>query len=229
MSQEKYRHEFKYFISYAQLIQLQQRLKTVAYPDSHADVDGKYHIRSVYFDDLYNSCYLENIAGTDPREKFRIRIYNCSSSRITLECKRKERGKTLKTSCPLTMEEFARLMQGHPLENIESQPPVLRKLTLLMLQRGMHPATIVDYERIPYVYPLGNVRITLDTNISSSDCFSDFFSPELQVRSVLPAGQHLLEVKFDEYLPDTLYHALQMDYLQPTAFSKYAMCRRYTL
>ena len=66
--------------------------------DPHTNKERKYNIRSLYFDDYYNSCFYENENGTDPREKLRIRIYNCSSERITLECKRKEHGKTLKSS-----------------------------------------------------------------------------------------------------------------------------------
>lgn len=229
MIEEKYRHEYKYCISQAQLAQLQQRLNVVMPLDSHVGSDGTYRIRSVYFDDLYDTCYMENISGTDPREKFRIRIYNYSADRIHLECKRKEHGKTLKTSCPLSMRDFTQIMQGQLPDNIGSCHPLLQKLALQMLQKGMHPKVIVDYQRIPYVYALGNVRITLDMNIASSVDFPDFFSPSLHTRPVLPKGQHLLEVKFDEYLPDFIHHALQMDDLQQTSFSKYALCRRYGL
>ena len=95
------RHELKYIISQAQIPLLRARIDPFMKPDSHAAGSGSYSIRSLYFDDCQNSSYYENENGTDPREKFRIRIYNHSSERISLECKRKERGKTLKTSCLL--------------------------------------------------------------------------------------------------------------------------------
>ncbi|MGM9589273.1 MAG: polyphosphate polymerase domain-containing protein [Faecousia sp.] len=224
----KYRHELKYQISDAQVQMLRNRINHLIPPDSHAGADGCYRIRSLYFDDYENRCFRENEDGTDPREKFRIRIYNHSTQRITLECKRKERGKTHKTACPLTEEQTRALMAGKILPDLASQPPLLRKLTMQMLTRGMRPVVIVEYDRIPYVYKNGNVRITLDTNIMSSSAVDQFLEERIPVRPVLAAGQQLLEVKYDEYLPDFIYRSLQLHSLRQTSFSKYYICRKYT-
>lgn len=225
----KYRHELKYVISNAQLPMFKNQMNHLIPLDPHVKKHDIYNIRSLYFDDYNNRCYFENENGTDPREKFRIRIYNHSTEKITLECKRKERGKTYKTSCPLTIEQTQMLMQGKALPNIGEQPPLLQKLTLQMLTAQMRPVVIVEYDRIPYVYQLGNVRITLDTNICSSSAVTEFLEPKVPKRPVMPLGQQLLEVKFDEYLPDYIHHNLQLHSLQQTAFSKYYLCRRYTL
>ncbi len=224
----KYRHELKYQISDAQLRLLQNRINHLIPADSHAGANGGYTIRSLYFDDYDNRCLRENEDGTDPREKFRIRIYNHSTARITLECKRKERGKTHKTSCPLTEDQARVLMAGKVLPDIGDQPPLMRKLTLQMMTRRMKPVVIVEYERIPYVYKNGNVRITLDTNIRSSSAVDQFLEEQIPARPVLPLGQQLLEVKYDEYLPDFIYRSLQLHSLRQTAFSKYYICRKYT-
>lgn len=93
----------------------------------------------------------------------------------------------------------------------------------------MRPVVIVDYDRVPYIYRLGNVRVTLDHNLSSSNQLQSFFDPMLVKRPVMPAGMQLLEVKFDEYLPAHIYRALQIENLQHTAFSKYYLCRKYSL
>lgn len=228
MKEAKYRHELKYPVTTAQLQMLKNRIDHLIPLDSHVAETGSYRIRSLYFDDYYDRCLRENENGTDPREKFRIRIYNASSERITLECKRKERGKTHKTSCPLTVEQTRLLMAGKPLPDIASQPPLLRKFTLEMLTRRLHPVVIVEYDRIPYVYKNGNVRITLDTNICSSSAVGAFLEETIPRRPVLPLGQQLLEVKYDEYLPDFLYRSLQLPSLRQTAFSKYYICRKYT-
>ena len=224
----KYRHEMKYQISDAQVQMLKNRITHLIPRDSHAGENGAYTIRSLYFDDYFDRCLRENEDGTDPREKFRIRIYNGSAERITLECKRKERGKTHKTSCRLTREQTEWLMQGKPLPDLASQPPLLRKLTLLMLTGRMHPVVIVEYDRIPYVYKNGNVRITLDTNIRSSSAVEHFLDKQITARPVMAVGQQLLEVKYDEYLPDFIYRSLQLHSLRQTAFSKYYICRKYT-
>ena len=207
---------------------IQNRINHLLTPDSHIENYGGYTIRSLYFDDYYNHCFWENENGTDPREKFRIRIYNHSTERIILECKRKERGKTLKTSCPLTLAQTKTLMEGKVLPNIDRQYPLLQKLTLEMLTHRLRPVIIVEYDRLPYVYADGNVRITLDTNISSSRAVGSFLEEWIPKRPVMPLGQQLLEVKYDEYLPDFIYRNLQLQNLKQSAFSKYYICRKYT-
>lgn len=229
VAKPEYRHELKYLVSAAQVEHLKMRMKAMLPQDIHVGADGVYNIRSLYFDDYDNRCYYENESGTDPREKFRVRIYNHSASRIMLECKRKERGKTLKTSCSLTEDQARALIEGKPLPDIASQPPILQKLTLKMMLNHMHPVIIVDYDRIPFVYSNGNVRITLDINISSASQTAGFFDCRLPKRPILPIGQQVLEVKYDQYLPDQIYRSLQLENLRQTAFSKYYLCRRYSL
>ena len=229
MNSDKFRHELKYLVSDGQIALLKQRLSGLIPLDPHVGEGGIYNIRSLYFDDYYNRCYYENLSGVDPREKFRIRIYNHSPERISLECKRKEHGMTQKNACPLTREQCERIMQGDFLPELVEQPPVLRKLTTDMRLHRMHPVVIVEYERIPYVYKDGNVRITLDTHLSSSNDLCGFLHGEVPLRPVMPIGMQLLEVKYDAFLPDFIYRALQLESLSQTAYSKYFLCRQYHL
>ncbi len=197
--------------------------------DKHVQETGIYNIRSLYFDDYNNRCYYENEDGTDPREKFRIRIYNHSTDKISLECKRKEHGKIYKTSCSLSIEQTKTLMKGQYLRDVANQPELLQKFTYLMMTRKFKPVVIVEYERIPYVYKLGNVRVTLDRNISASKAVDKFLNADIPKRPIMPAGQQLLEVKYDELLPDYIYTNLQLKDLRQTTFSKYYLCRKFTL
>lgn len=228
MEEKNFRHEYKYPVTDAQIAMLKNRIRSLIRLDDHAE-GGMYNIRSLYFDDYTNRCFYENQNGTDPREKFRIRIYNHSSERIALECKRKEREKTLKTSCLITKEQAQGLMRGECLPDIAQQPPMLRRLTLEMMMRHMRPAVIVEYDRIPYVYSDGNVRITFDMNISSSADISGFLDDNIAKRPVMATGMQLMEVKFDEFLPDFIYRSLQLNSLCRTAYSKYYLCRRFNL
>lgn len=226
---QKFRHEFKYVVSAGEIELIKNRIAPIMKTDSYADPNTGYVVRSLYFDDYYNRCFYENQNGTDPREKYRIRIYNASSERILLECKRKERGKTLKTSCLLTVEQAQSIMQGKPLSDFDNLEPLLKKFTLLMLTDNLRPVIIVEYRRIPFIYENGNVRITLDTDISSSNSIDKFLEEQIAKRPVMPTGKHLLEVKYDEYLPDHIYQGLQLENLSKTAYSKYYMSRKYTL
>lgn len=229
MVNTKYRHELKYLISSTQATILSQRLSGIMKLDSHVGESGKYLIRSLYFDTVDDKCFYDNLSGVDPREKYRIRIYNNDLSRISLECKRKERGMTLKNSCLLTESQYERITHGDFLPEQSEMPWVLRKLTTNMRLNRMRPVVIVEYDRIPYVYQTGNVRITIDTDLSSSCYLERFFDSEIPKRPVMPFGMHLLEVKYDSLLPDSIYRAIQVDDLQQTAYSKYFLCRKYQL
>lgn len=225
----KFRHEFKYLCTDAQLAILKVRLMNIMEKDPHVGPNGIYCIKSLYFDDYNDRCYWENEDGIAPREKYRIRIYNNDSARINLECKRKENDKIHKKSCKLTMEQFEYLAYGKGIITTESLPPLAQKLQILRMTSGMKPKVIVEYERTPYVYKNGNVRITFDRNITSSSQVDQFFNADAKRRPILPAGTHLLEVKYDEYLPDPIYHALMLDNMQRTNFSKYFLCRKYSI
>lgn len=225
----KFRHEFKYLCTDTQLAILKTRLMDIMTKDSHVGPNGVYHIKSLYFDDYNDRCFWENEDGVAPREKYRIRIYENSNERISLECKRKENDKIHKTSCRLTMEQFEYLAYSKGNISFDSLPPLAQKLQVLKMTSGMAPKVIVEYERTPYVYKNGNVRITFDRNITSSSQVDQFFNADAKKRPILPAGTQLLEVKYDEYLPDPIYHALMLDNMQRTNFSKYYLCRKYSI
>ena len=224
----KYRHELKYLVSQAEITLLQSRLRPIMRQDSHVSGSGSYVVRSLYFDDYRNQCYYDNENGTDPREKNRIRIYQHSTERILLECKRKERGKTLKTSCLLTKAQAEAFMKGEIPEPHDQAKP-FQNVVLQMQTRLLRPVIIVEYERIPFIFDEGNVRVTFDKNLSFSSNIDCFLSEEICKRPVMLPGRHLMEVKYDEFLPDPIYQVLNLSTLQQTAFSKYYICRKIML
>lgn len=224
---EGYRHEFKYLCTQAQLVMLRVRLQGLMAPDAYAGADGKYQVKSLYFDDVDDCCFYENEDGTAPREKYRIRIYNDSCERIALECKHKEGDRVRKESCLLSQEQCEALAFGKGSVSMEELPALARRLSVLQKSRGMKPKVIVSYERMPYVYPNGNVRVTFDEGIACGGRVEEFFKPGGARRQIMPVGMQLLEVKYDEYLPDPIYHALSMANMQRATFSKYYLCRRY--
>lgn len=225
---EKFRNELKYVCTEGELQIISARIHHLCKRDSHVGEQGIYCIRSVYFDDFEDSCLNENENGSDPREKFRIRIYNADDSRITLECKQKERAMTHKDSCRLTRAQYDQIVSGNYMPTNED-PPLLCRFAMQLHNRLLRPKVIVAYERTPFVYAAGNVRITFDRNIGSTTDIAGFFDKELPLRPIMNAGEHVLEVKYDELLPNYLYSALNLANLRQTAFSKYALCRKYTI
>ena len=220
-----YRHEWKHQISYADLLCIRQRLRAVCQSDPHA-LDGKYLIRSLYFDNLNDKALREKIDGVNLREKFRIRYYNGDPSVIHLEKKARRSGLGTKFSASLTAEEAQKIVDGDLDWMMDSGRPLVQELYCKMRTQGLRPRTIVDYTREPFIYRPGNVRVTFDYNIRTGLHCTDFLNPNCVT---IPAGDApiLLEVKWDAFLPSVIRDAVQTGNLRANAFSKYAQCRIY--
>lgn len=227
MITSKFRHELKYICTEAQLACIKSRIAPIMQLDPHTGPDGIYTIRSLYFDDYENTCFYENENGTDPREKFRIRIYNHNIDAIKLELKRKEHGKTRKLSCSISKELCKDIIDGKPLAIDCIDASIYRKFCLKVQTRLLRPKVIVEYDRTPYIYQNGNVRVTFDKNIRSGHLCHQFLEEQMTARPIMPTGGHVLEVKYDAYIPDFIYRSVQIENLQQTAYSKYYLCRKY--
>ena len=227
---EKYRHELKYVIDERSMTVISERLKDICDLDYHVGKSGRYQIRSVYFDDYKNSFYYENEHGESMRYKYRIRIYNHSEQRISLEKKSKKSGMTSKKSVNMTREMVDSILNDtFSMELIEKADNIFLKEFLLKREiMLLKPAIIVQYERIPFIYNDGNVRITLDENISGSKDFAHFFDEELYTYPIMQSGKHVLEIKYDEFLPSILQKQLNLGDLKRNSYSKYYLCRRLT-
>ncbi|MBO5302436.1 MAG: polyphosphate polymerase domain-containing protein [Lachnospiraceae bacterium] len=224
----KYRHEYKYVLNHAQAVVLEKLVSGLLQADSHANEKGVYLIKSLYFDDYANSCYYENENGTDPRSKFRIRFYNNNTQKIKLEKKSKVRGMTRKESCSLTLAECQQMMHGKIPETNTQMSKIKISLFTQMRLKNMQPKVIVIYERKPFIYQAGNVRITFDRNICSSNLVEHFLEENIPVRQILSVGESIMEVKWDEFLPKYIKDFLQLGQLQWSSFSKYYLCRKYS-
>ena len=220
-----FRHEWKYEINYMDFLTLRMRLAAVMQRDSHA-VDGKYEIRSLYFDTPSDRALREKLDGVNQREKFRIRLYNYGTSVILLEKKSKWNNLCSKESAELTEEEVQKLLHGEIMWMKNTDRALCRELYDKMVGQGLRPKTIVDYTREPFVFAPGNVRVTLDYAIHTGLQCTDFLNPQAVT---VTAGEDriLLEVKWDEYLPDIIREAVSLESRRAGAFSKYAQCRIY--
>ena len=145
-----FRHEWKHEITPGDLLVLRQRLRAVARPDSHA-ADGKYFIRSLYFDTPSDTALREKLDGVDRREKFRLRLYNGDTSLIRLEKKSKAGGLCSKESAALTREEAQAAADGALAWMPESGRPLVQELYHKMTCSLLRPKVIVEYTREAFV------------------------------------------------------------------------------
>ena len=220
----KFRHEFKHEIDYADVLALRSRLSAVTQHDENS-INGRYVIRSLYFDNFDDKALLEKINGVNCREKFRLRLYNGDTSYILLEKKSKINGLCSKEQVQLTLNEAKSIIEVREY-NAKSENPLLNELYIKMQTQLLKPKTIVEYTREAFVYPAGNVRVTLDYNIRTGISCVDFLNPDCVT---VPAGDTpvVLEVKWDEYLPSVIRDIVQLPSKHTSAFSKYAVCRIY--
>ena len=225
LEKNRYRFEYKYLLTKCQKELLKVKNGDLLGIDKNAVEHGGYNIRSIYLDDYKNTSLKQVINGISDREKYRIRFYNCDSSYIALEKKKKTNNMTIKTSCRITKEQLENIIHNEDLVISKENPKLLNELYLKMKTQRYKPVCIVEYDRIPYIYNSGNVRITLDYNISVSYDFENAFSQNLAVIPIMNRDRALLEVKFNDFIPDFIRWRLQLNTLSRTSYSKYAKGR----
>lgn len=218
----EYRHELKFMVSDLTIEKLRYRLAPFMENDEHQQGDF-YTIRSLYFDDYFDSCLGENLAGTDDRFKYRIRFYRGNLDYINLEKKYKKRGMTKKESESLDINQVKSYLAGG---YDETNGRLTTELLAANLKSGMQPKCIVEYDRCAFVEPAGNVRITFDMNLRGSTEVERFLDNDVEFAlPVMNPGIHILEVKYDEFLPRHILQLVDINNLQRQSFSKYAIVR----
>lgn len=226
---KEYRHEIKYEINSFQIENIRNLISEILCIDNHLNPTKKqdfYTVRSLYFDDYENSCYYENENGVDDRKKIRIRLYNGSTDFIKLEEKSKIRSMTKKISCSIDSEMVTKILNDE-LSFGENSNPLLNKLYIKKETELLSPKVIVEYDRIPYIYEDGNVRITFDKNIRFSNELETFLDNNINCQTIMPDGLHIMEVKYDELLPDFIYKIINGEKLKQISYSKYYLCRKF--
>ncbi|MDV0442699.1 hypothetical protein McpCs1_00410 [Methanocorpusculaceae archaeon Cs1] len=227
VKEQKFRHELKYYINHADYLTIRQRMSTIADTDEHADENGSYKIRSLYFDTPGDKALYEKLYGINNREKFRIRLYNDDDSFVRLEKKTKVNALTCKISAPVTRDQCEKLLVGDTDWMKNAGHALLTELYAKMRYEQLRPKTLVDYTREPFTYGPGNVRVTLDSNITTGIRTTDLFDPKMPTVSTYGVSVIILEVKYDNYLPDIIRNMIQVENRKATAFSKYAVARMF--
>ncbi|MDR0222779.1 MAG: polyphosphate polymerase domain-containing protein [Oscillospiraceae bacterium] len=217
------RHELKHYINAADYTILRTRLRVAAKPDEHAGEDGGYIVRSLYFDNYSDKAVTEKLSGQSKREKFRLRYYNADTSFIRLERKSKSGRLSYKEDAAITPEQCAAILAGdyECLKNPDA--PLFMELYTKIRRQNLRPRNIVTYRREAYTYRAGNVRITFDGNIRTSNSVVGFLNPKL---TTIPAANAIImEIKYDGFLPDIIRDILQIGGRNQTEFSKYVAAR----
>lgn len=228
MNTRKYRHEIKFIISKQMGLILKQRLALAMDVDKNSvNLDNTYFIRSLYFDDINSTAYYEKIDGVLYRKKYRIRIYNNDSSFIRLERKWKHNNMTSKDQLKISKENCINLLTNQ-FDNIDKEllnNSLMKEFITDIKVFGLKPSVIVDYKRLAYTYHISEVRITFDERIKSGLYNYNLFNMNRITYDVIDNNEVVLEVKFNEVLPEHISIILQTIPMYRQAVSKFALCR----
>ena len=220
------RHELKYLVSPLDARILARRFSTLFARDRHAEPDGSYTVRSLYFDTPNDTLLRMGKDGMSRREKWRLRTYGEDCQAFRLEKKAKRAGVSEKSSCLSTPDEAREIACG-----TGSGPwslcdrPVLREFRHRQVADLLRPVSVIAYRREAFTYAPGNVRLTLDSHVAAGANPRAIVDPALPLVPVSP-GAVILEVKYDAFIPDIVRHAIETPGAQRTAWSKYAWGRR---
>ena len=220
----KFRHEFKYYINYSDYLAVKSRVKHVLKPDPNGDEKGEYFIRSLYFDDIYDSALFEKNFGVNIRRKYRIRIYNYSNSTIKLERKSKVNQYVCKESDKLTLEEYYSALNNNlPVINTDNE--VRKDFFIAVKSKLLRPKVIVDYDREAFISNISDIRVTFDKDLRVAYSSNDIFNKNIATQNIIPLPTMIMEVKYNEFLPDSIRDMLRVEARDLSAISKYVFCR----
>lgn len=221
-----FRNEKKYFIPYRDALSLRGKFDEVLKRDEYSDASG-YMVRSLYFDSINNIDYKTKLAGVEVRKKIRLRIYSARSHRCKLELKEKNGDLQHKISIWIDKEDALELVRCN--YSILTKYFVKSKdavgIYTIMVMGCYRPVSMVEYDRIAYIYPLYNTRITIDMNVRSSESDWDLFSEKI-LYTVLLKEEVILEVKYNLKLVRFISDILKQYHLTQCSVSKYCMGRK---
>ena len=218
-----FRKEIKYLISRRTALWLQQRLDPIMERDIHGD-QGRYFIRSQYYDSPDDRDLWDNLDGLYEKRKIRLRIYSLSDSIVKLEFKCKMGLDGVKYSLPIKREEALLMEQGDASFLLGYDSELAMRLYLRITQGCYRPKTIIDYQRLAFAYPAGDVRITFDTDIRGAIYPYGLFEDVGNV-AVGSTERVLMEVKYTGFLPDKIAELLAAADALPQNHSKYSRAR----
>jgi len=160
------RSEQKYVLSHADAAALWERISRVLVRDAHGG-DAGYPVRSLYFDSLNQRDYSEKLAGVEVRRKIRLRTYDADAPSCKLEIKKKRGAHSEKLSVTVSRREAEALSSGdyspllHRLGNVREAGVFYETMALGCYR----PTVLVTYNRLAFIHPAGDTRITFDSDI----------------------------------------------------------------
>jgi len=225
------RYEFKYFIKKKISQEIKNQVNEFMEIDQHAssNPDKEYFVRSIYFEDDFNSNFDEKVDGHKIRKKFRVRLYgkNLDSSPLFLETKGRNLERTYKRRIKIDKTDIDLIKQPKFIYKLSKKYPnsqTVNEFIFESYRKNLKPKIVVDYTRKPYVNKYGlYFRLTFDQNISCINLDNNFDNYNKNHSILCKAGYTVLEVKFDRSIPAWFHRIIQSYNLRRQSISKFVL------
>lgn len=218
------RYELKYPINFAQYASISHTLKNVLLEDKHNGLYG-YPIRSLYFDSYDDNDFYEKLGGIENRKKIRLRTYSPESPVVKLEIKMKINNSQEKRSIIISKEDAKELINLNydVLNNYKSETGTM--IYNIMKFNYLRPVVLIEYTRKAFIHPINNIRLTLDSEIKSSETDFNMFDKNPILSPVEDYFTAILEVKYNTFIFKWITDLIAPYNLNQESYSKYMVSR----
>ena len=222
-----FRHEFKYLINRYDYLKCRNLCERYMNYDKFAGADGTYFINSLYFDSVGCKDFFDKDLGAYDRKKMRIRNYGYDLDWAHFEMKRKLDIWEYKDKVKISKDEFYRIAAGDFSCLLNKDDTAVRFFSIL--SEGLYrPSCIIEYDRVAFVLPFEDVRITFDLDVRYSTSDFDIFRKKVTT-PLFPEKSVVFEIKYNEFLPGWARGMFGIAGKQTEAVSKYCFAREKIL
>lgn len=230
------RYEFKYFLNPKISDQIKNDVKKFMNLDKFASSlpNNNYFVRSIYFDDEFNSNFDEKVDGYRIRKKFRLRCYdkNLTKSPIYLETKGRNLERTYKRRVKIDEKDFDLILRDKSLNDLLNKypnNPTIKDFIFEVYKKKLKPKVLIDYNREPFINNHGlYFRLTFDQNLKCKNLNNNLKNILINQDIMCKAGFTILEVKFDRSIPLWFHRIIQSYNLTRQSISKFVLGMCYT-
>ncbi len=214
------RKEIKFELNREEYYNIKKIIDKMANENQTIMKKEEYSVKTVYFENIYNSIMQGNIDGNPNREKYRIRMYNNNLNDLFLEKKIKRENGIFKYREKITKTDVTKIYEDK-IDDFINQTELKRDFYINVKTKLLKPKIIVYYDRVAFEHHLTNCRITLDSNVSKNNVINDFFKENKKTSNIY---KFILEVKYEEFIPKYIWELLKIN-MQRQKSSKYLTMR----
>ena len=201
--------------------------------DPHVMNNYDYEVRSLYFDSNFHHSFLEKKDGIAIRRKLRIRYYPNFMKRdekfAFIEIKKKINENVAKSRIYVPLESAINILDGNHNEAklfyskaSAQDKDTLEEIWFLNKKYNLKPACIVSYKRQPFLSKIEKTfRLTFDTNVMVRNYNLDLHFGGGS-KFIVPRGICIMEVKFNNIVPNWAIKIIQKNNCLQYKISKFA-------